>query len=252
MTSIGFSSHAPVPFPVTWTMKKDDLPKYLTDIEALKKDFPTLQLYNGLEIDFVPGKVAPADFQQLLDYTIGSIHFVDFFPDGKPWEIDGSPIVFKDGLNKIFKNSFKDAVSRYFELTREMIDTSCPTIVGHLDKIKIQNHDGEFFSESDPWYQQQMIETLNKIADSGAIVEINTRGIYQKKSHTTYPSPWVIELMRLRHIPVTINSDAHHPDDLINQFEETASLLYTLGYRKISILRDGSWQPVNLDPNGIV
>jgi histidinol-phosphatase (PHP family) len=252
MASIGFSSHAPVPFSVSWTMKKDELVKYLAEIEALKKVYPRLQLYKGLEIDFIPDTVAPKDFEHLLDYTIGSIHFVESFADGKPWEIDGSPIVFKDGLTKIFKDSYKDAVSRYFELTRQMIETSCPTIVGHLDKIKIQNHEGKFFSESDAWYQHQMTETLNMIADSGAIVEINTRGIYQKKSHTTYPSPWVIELMRLRHIPVTISSDAHDPEDLINQFEETASLLYTLGYRKISILKDGSWQPVNLAPDGIV
>jgi histidinol-phosphatase (PHP family) len=252
MASIGFSSHAPVPFSVSWTMKKDELVKYLAEIEALKEVYPRLQLYKGLEIDFIPDTVAPKDFEQLLDYTIGSIHFVESFADGKPWEIDGSPIVFKDGLTKIFKDSYKDAVSRYFELTRQMIETSCPTIVGHLDKIKIQNHEGKFFSESDTWYQHQMTETLNMIADSGAIVEINTRGIYQKKSHTTYPSPWVIELMRLRHIPVTISSDAHDPEDLINQFEETASLLYTLGYRKISILKDGSWQPVNLAPDGIV
>jgi histidinol-phosphatase (PHP family) len=250
LQSMGFSSHAPVPFDVKWAMQNDDLPNYLDEIEKLQKH-SAIQLYKGLEVDFVPGKVSPNDFKDKLDYTIGSIHFVEYFPDGRPWEIDGSPIVFKHGLKEIFNNNYKDAVTRYFQLTREMIDQACPTIVGHLDKIKIQNHEGEFFSESDPWYQHEITETLNKIADAGAVVEINTRGIYQKKSHTTYPSPWIIELMRLRHIPITVSSDAHQTDDLINQFEETASLLFTLGYRKISILKDGSWKPVNLSPNGI-
>jgi histidinol-phosphatase (PHP family) len=249
--SIGFSSHAPVPFELTWAMKKEDVPKYLAEIESVKKDFPAMEIYKGMEIDFIPDIVSPNDFKTQLDYTIGSIHFVDYFPDGRPWEIDGSPVVFKNGLEMIFRNNFKEAVSRYFELTREMIDKACPDIVGHLDKIKIQNHEGQFFSESDAWYQHEVTETLNKIADAGVIVEINTRGLYQKKSHTPYPSPWVIELMRQRHIPITVNSDAHTPDDLVNQFAETASLLFTLGYRKISILRDGSWTPVNLTPNGI-
>lgn len=250
MLSVGFSSHAPVPFDLPWAMKSSDLTNYLSEIEALQKT-SKIQLYKSLEIDFIPGKISPHDFKNKLDYTIGSIHFVDYFPGGKPWEIDGSPIVFRDGLNQIFRGSFKDAVTRYFELTRQMINQACPSIVGHLDKIKIQNHDGEFFSESDPWYQQAVIETLNLIAESGAIVEINTRGLYQKKSHTSYPSPWIIELMRLRHIPITLCSDAHSPDDLTNQFPETAALLFTLGYRKISILRDGSWESVNLTPDGI-
>lgn len=251
MESVGFSSHAPVPFDLKWAMKKVDLKSYLLEIEALRKS-SKIQLYKGLEVDFVPGKVSPNDYKDQLDYTIGSIHFVDYFSDGKPWEIDGSPIVFRDGLEQIFKGSFEDAIIRYFELTREMIDKACPTIIGHLDKIKIQNHDGEFFSESDSWYQHAVTETLNKIADSGAIVEINTRGLYQKKSHTPYPSPWIIELMRLRNIPITMCSDAHDPKDLTNQFPETAALLFTLGYRKISILRDGSWESVNLTPDGIV
>ncbi|HEY0655344.1 MAG TPA: histidinol-phosphatase [Chryseosolibacter sp.] len=251
MKSIGFSSHAPVPFDLTWAMSMADLQSYLSEIEALQKT-SSIQLYKGLEIDFIPGRVSPNDFKSKLDYTIGSVHFVDYFPDGRPWEIDGSPIVFRDGLNQIFNGSFRDAVTRYFELTLQMIDKACPTIIGHLDKIKIQNHDGQFFSESDSWYQHSVTEVLNKIADSGAIVEINTRGLYQRKSHTPYPSPWVIELMRLRHIPITLCSDAHTPDDLINQFPETAALLFTLGYRKISILRDGSWESVNLTPDGLV
>jgi histidinol-phosphatase (PHP family) len=250
LLSMGFSSHAPVPFDVKWAMKKEELPQYLADIELLRRGSP-IELYKGLEVDYVPGKVSPNDFKDQLDYTIGSIHFVEYLNNGRPWEIDGSPIVFKEGLREIFNNDYRAAVMRYFELTREMIDKACPTIVGHLDKIKIQNHDGEFFSESDPWYQHEVTETLNKIADAGAIVEINTRGIYQKKSHTTYPSPWIIELMRLRHIPITVSSDAHQTEDLTNQFQETAALLFTLGYRKISILRDGSWEPVNLTPNGL-
>lgn len=250
LRSMGFSSHAPLPFDVPWAMKKERLENYLAEIEAVRKT-TAVEIYKGLEIDYVPGNVSPADYERDLDYTIGSIHMVEYFNNGKPWEIDGAATLFKEGLAEIFNNNYRDAVTRYFELSREMIDKSRPTIIGHLDKIKIQNHEGEYFSESDSWYQHEVIETLNKIADAGVIVEVNTRGLYQKKSHTPYPSPWIIELMRQRHIPITLSSDAHRPDDLINQFQETASLVFTLGYRKISILRDGSWQPVNLTPDGI-
>jgi histidinol-phosphatase (PHP family) len=252
MTSIGFSGHAPVPFPCTWCMKKENLTAYLNEIDSLKRHYPERQLYKGLEIDYVPGVVTPADFKNVLDYTIGSIHFIDKFPEGKPWEIDGSHAVFLEGLAKIFNNNIRDAVSRYFELTRKMIEAGCPDVVGHLDKIKIQNEGGKLFHESDSWYREEISLTLDRIRQAGVIIEVNTRGVYQKKSETSYPSPWILEMIHARGIPVTLSSDAHHPRDITSQFEETAATLLAIGFKKISILKDGSWKPVTLNPEGIV
>jgi histidinol-phosphatase (PHP family) len=250
VTTLGFSSHAPVPFHCEWCMKKERLKSYLAEIESLAKAHNDIEIYKGLEIDFIPETISPADFKKQLDFTIGSIHFIDQFEDGKNWEVDGNHVLFMNGLQKIFNNDIREAIKRYFELTRQMVELSHPDIVGHLDKIKIQNEHSSLFSESDHWYQEEITHTLNVIANAGSIIEVNTRGIYQKKSVTTYPSPWILEMIRMRNIPITINSDAHHPKDLINQFNETAHLLYTLGFRKICILRDGSWQPVNLTPDG--
>jgi histidinol-phosphatase (PHP family) len=251
VVSLGFSSHAPVPFDCAWCMKKEDLQPYLDNIESLKAGQPPVQLYKGMEVDYIPGVLSPRDLRPLLDYTVGSVHFIDRFPDGKPWEIDGSHQVFLAGLEAIFYNDIQAAVSRYFELTREMISTAPPDILGHLDKIKIQNAEDKFFHETDKWYRHEVIRTLDAVAGTEVIIEVNTRGLYQKKSATTYPSPWILEEILQRSIPVTVSSDAHHPKDLVNQFEQTAALLVAIGFRKISILRDGSWQPVTLTPDGI-
>jgi histidinol-phosphatase (PHP family) len=131
-----------------------------------------------------------------------------------------------------------------------MIQISTPDIVGHLDKVKMHNSDDLFFSEKEMWYREEVLKTLDVIADAGIILEVNTRGIYKKKT-TTYPSPWVISMALEKDIPVTINSDAHHPDDLIGQFPETAQLLLETGYSKISVLNDGIWKQFDLTPNGI-
>lgn len=252
VTSLGFSSHAPVPFDCAWCMKKENVTAYLDNIEQLKATQPSLQLYKGMEVDYIPGMVSPSDFRPVLDYTVGSIHFIDRFPDGKPWEIDGSHTVFLSGLEAIFGNDIRAAITRYFELTREMIINARPEVVGHIDKIKIQNPGNKFFNESDAWYRHEVMKTLDAITGSGMIVEVNTRGLYQKKSTTPYPSPWMLEEILRRNIPITISSDAHHPKDLVNQFEQMAPLLVAIGFRKISILRDGSWQPVTLTPDGLV
>jgi histidinol-phosphatase (PHP family) len=250
--SLGFSSHAPVPFDCKWCMPKDKLAAYLEQIDTLKISHQDIELYKSLEIDFIPGVISPFEFKDELDYTIGSIHFIDKLPDNTPWEIDGTHAVFKEGYEKIFNSNIRDVLVRYFELTREMIYASDPTIIGHLDKIKIQNIDGKYFNETDQWYKDEVLKTLKLIEQAESIVEVNTRGIYQKKTTTTYPSPWILEIIRDKNIPITISSDAHHPDDLTNQFEQTSELLLKMKFKKLSILSEGKWKQLPFDNHGII
>lgn len=248
--TIGFSSHAPLPFPCAWCMRAESFPSYDGDVDELKHN-SHIQVYKGLEVDYVSGVIGPADFKKHLDYTIGSVHFVEAFRDGRYWEIDNAHNIFVNGLNEIFNGDIKAAISRYYEITREMLLNSTPEIVGHLDKIKIHNPDDKYFNESDGWYRNEVEKTLQTIQQTGVIVEVNTRGLYQKKSSTTYPSPWILEKIHALKIPITLSSDAHHPKDIFALFTEAATMLNTIGFRAISILIDGNWQAVNLTPHGI-
>ena len=251
LISIGFSSHAPLPFERPWAMKRERFGEYLSEVNSLKATNPP-EVYAGLEVDFVPGAVGPSWFRERLDYMIGSVHFVDAFDDGTPWEIDNTNLVFRDGLKKIFRSDAKAAVSRYYELTREMILTDPPDIVGHMDKIKMQNSAEVIFSEDDSWYRDEIRMTIDALKKSGCTVDVNTRGIYQKKSNTTYPSPWIIEMLCEQNIPVTLSSDAHHSKDLINTFTEAAIILSKCGYKTIQVLHEGQWQPYRFNERGII
>ncbi len=211
-----------------------------------------MEIYAGLEVDYIPGVTGPRNFSEQLDYTIGSIHFADTLPDGTPWEVDGPHNKFLEGLEKIFHNKIRDVVTRYFELTCHMLEDSPPTILGHMDKIKIQNTGHPLFQESDTWYREEVMKTIERITKSGTIVEVNTRGLYQKKSVTPYPSPWILELLHQKNIPVTLSSDAHHPDDLVNQFLETASLLKKIGFKKLSVLSKGEWKQFDFNETGVI
>lgn len=256
LIAYGFSSHAPLPFPSSWAMNTERIEDYLGEIENLKTRFNhDLQLYTGLETDYIPGKVDPYRWKEKypqIDYVIGSIHFVDEFKDGRLWEIDGAHSVFLDGLEKIFKGDIKAAITRYFELTREMVSTSTPDVVGHLDKIKIQNAGNKFFEEYAPWYQKEVTKTLQCIRETGSIVEVNTRGIYTHKTHSPYPSRWIIEKMLEMKIPLTLSSDAHHPEQVIAHFERTAFLLSEIGVKKLRILYNNEWTDVGFDRHGIL
>lgn len=246
--TIGFSSHAPIPFPCKWCISNEAFPQYLEEIGSLKPLFPALNIYKGLEIDFIPGIMSPADFSSVLDYTIGSIHFVEQF-EGTHWEIDNTREVFDKGLTRIFHGDIRKAITRYYELTREMMENTPPDILGHLDKIKV-NAKHYAIDESEGWYRDEIDKTLKVIAASKTIVEVNTRGLYKEKSATPYPSPWILERIRDAGISIMLNSDAHHPDDLTREFVPTLSLLSDIGFKHLSLLHRGIWIKIPLDEYG--
>lgn len=247
MIALGLSSHAPVPFHTKWCMQPERFAVYLDEINKEKERSGNLQIYGGLEVDFIPGMVSPLTYKDKLDYTVGSVHFVN-----ETWEIDHTYDVFMQGLTNMFGGSIRKAVARYYELTREMLQNATPDILGHMDKVKMHNRGDKFFMEDEPWYTEQIDLTLSAIAKAGSIVEVNTRGIYQNKTDTTYPSPWILQEIHKRNIPITLSSDAHHPDDLVNRFPETARELINIGFKKIRILLNGRWTDVSFNENGIV
>jgi histidinol-phosphatase (PHP family) len=121
-----------------------------------------------------------------------------------------------------------------------------------MDKIKMHNRGDRFFMEEEPWYREQIDLTLDAVAEAGCIVEVNTRGLYQNKTDTTYPSPWILQEILRKNIPVILSSDAHHPDDLVNHFPETARDLVNIGFKKIRILLNGKWTDVAFGEQGII
>ncbi|MDQ4139880.1 MAG: histidinol-phosphatase [Bacteroidota bacterium] len=256
LKAYGFSSHVPLPFPARWSMKRENMENYLAEIKILRDIYQErgLQIYAGLEVDFIPDVIGPqSSFVQeaKLDYTVGSVHFVDAFPDGRPWEMDGPTTLFKEGLDQIFHNDIQALVRRYFGLTRQMVQEQCPDIIGHLDKIKMQNKPEFLFSEEADWYRAELLQTLDVIAAFGAIVEVNTRGLYQNKTVEVYPSRWVLKEMHQRQIPVTLSSDAHKPTEVARFFEQAAEVLQEVGYTHLRVLWNNTWQDLPFTLQGI-
>lgn len=253
--SIGFSSHFPLPFTTKWAMIAERLPDYLAQIESLRNKYAgKIEIYTGAEVDYVPGQLTVKDVavqSAELDYTIGSVHFVDCYYDGTPWQVDDRHLEFLKGLKEIFRYDIQSAVRRYFSLTREMVKETQPTIIGHLDKIKVQNWDNQFYEENERWYHNEVVATLETIQRHGCILEVNTRGIYKRRALHTFPSPWILEIARELNIPITLSCDAHHPDELKLEFKKTAAMLRELGYQTLHVLSNGTWIEAEFDSLGI-
>jgi histidinol-phosphatase (PHP family) len=246
----GFSDHAPIPDAGFGAMDIQDLPNYLQEVDRLKEQYgDRIQIYKSLEVDYIP-EMINVESQHIrdadLDYTIGAVHYVNFFDDGRPWGFEASSENFERGIREIFQGDVQAAMSRYYELIREMVLNFCPDVVAHLDRIKKLNKGDRFFSEKEGWYRNEVIQTLEVIAGSGTVMEVNTKSFYKKELEDTYPGKWVLEISREMGIPVNIGSDAHHPDDITKGFDHTSRLLREVGYTTTRIFLDGIWQEVEL------
>jgi len=244
--ALGFSSHAPIPDFKTYVMDDSQLQTYCDTIRNLQIKYRNnIQIYLGLEIDYIPAVLGPGSpqFSCLgLDYKIGSVHFIKNPSNGQYWELDESSEGFEKIIEEIFKGKIQDFISYYYLLLRQMIRQHNPDIIGHLDLIKKFNSNSDYFSEDAPWYVAEVRQTLQAIAAAGSILEINTGGIARGYLKTPYPSAWIIAEARKLGIPIILSSDAHLPGSVNAGFEQAIALLHKAGYFFQRRLVNGRWQ----------
>ncbi|HOY30516.1 MAG TPA: histidinol-phosphatase [Bacteroidales bacterium] len=241
---LGFSAHAPLPIETAWNLAQSDLEPYCAEITRLKEKYKDeIEVLLSLEIDYIPGvskDVLSYKKQYGLDYTIGAVHLVKNPDNNELWFIDGPESNFDRGVKNIFKNDIRQAVECYFTVLNEMIKTQKADIIAHFDKVKMNNRQ-RYFHEKDNWYQNLLRKTIEIIAQSKSIVEVNTRGIYTGKCDSLYPGTDVLKQCFEMDIPLTINSDAHKPADINSYFAETEQILKDIGYKSIRIYKNDCW-----------
>lgn len=251
---LGFSEHSPLPFPNTFALQQGKIGEYAAEVRRLKRQnycyTASLQgtvapvLFAGLEMDYIPG--ISENFHHIrqqyhLDYIIGSVHLVLNEKADGLWFIDGpSSQIYDDGLTFYFNGDIKKAVTAYYRQLQQMIQQETFDVIGHFDKIKMHNQN-RFFNEEESWYRSLVFETLNNIKEKNLMVEVNTRGIYKKRSSTLFPGEWVLKEINQMGIPVIISSDAHTPVELTSLFDETVNQLIALGFTSVRLLTEKGW-----------
>ena len=242
----GFSSHAPLPFDTFWNMRPDDLPEYKAEFFRLKEKYAgQIELYIGLEIDYIHDLFSTREaFYSTddLDYLIGSVHYLDPLPTGGFMSVDGSFDKFHHGLTTIYDGDVQSVVSRFFEVSRAMVEKGGFRIVGHVDKITLNASKCDGFSIRDSQYINGIGDLFTLIKEKEMIVEINTKSLMGKGF--TYPDIQFFPLLRELQIPVTVNSDCHYPTNILEGFAPAYKALKTAGITTVHQLVNGSWQAV--------
>jgi|WetSurSiteA1Bulk_404760.scaffolds.fasta_scaffold00960_2 histidinol-phosphatase (PHP family) len=252
----GYSSHAPVPFASKWNMAADKLAEYLAEIGRIKKAYgDKIQVYAGLEIDYIEGirgrRFSGPD-NISLDFAIGSVHYIGQFPDQSYFCFDGQPEAFFNGIELLYRNDFRKAITAYFQSVMHMTEFDQPDIIGHLDKIKMHNSTRAYLDESEKWYTDLVEETLEIILQQDCIVEVNTRGLYKHNPPMLYPGISILKRIFQKNIPIILNSDAHQPGELSLGFSHAAELLLDIGFRSFRVLLDDRWQDIAFDQKGLL
>ena len=254
--ALGFSGHAPVPFPNTFAIPDAQYSAYCDEVRALKVEYADrIDIRLGLEIDYIPGvqeDFAPLVAQGGLEYTIGSVHLIphpdsretlrQLVADGSPdarrriadalWFIDGPrQETYDDGLQRLFHGDIRAAVRAFFHQNNAMIERNRPTVIGHFDKIVRHNRD-RYFRYDEHWFRDLLYETVELIRESGCIAEVNTRGLYKGRHTDFYPARDTLRHMNTLGIPVLVGTDAHEPANL-DRFDGAYEFLHDIGYRNV-------------------
>ncbi|MDR0402232.1 MAG: histidinol-phosphatase [Treponema sp.] len=259
LAAIGFSSHAPIAkktgIKTSWHLPDEKLDEYLETVLAAKKRWRgRLEVFLGLEVDYIQGLCGPADgdYQSLpLDYIIGSVHFAA--PPERGFTVDAPEEEFLAGFRDIFQGDGTALYNAYYDAYRGMIEEGGFDIAGHLDLVKKNNGLYRFFSPEDPAYGKRLLETADCLAaasgrparettGNGAfpvVVEVNTGGMNRGRVSEPYPSRAVLKLLRERNVPLTVTADAHSAEHLGGHYEEARNAMMDAGYSSALRLAEG-------------
>lgn len=244
-SAFGFSGHTPMPVDDNWHIPQADFPRYVEEIGSLKEQYQgQIELYGGLEFDYLEQEqfLQGSQWIELLDYTIGSLHY--FYCDSEHGYLsfDGSRTDFELLLEIRFKGDIRQMVEHYFALQIEMVNNFSFSFLAHCDLIKKLNTDNRYFSATASWYQVAYRELLSAVKASGHRLEINSGGLARQAVAELYPSSEIIAQAVELKIPLVLCSDAHRSSHLGHHFNEARTLLLQQGAKEICTLSEGRWQ----------
>lgn len=209
---------------------------YVRTLRALQRQYAgRLRIAVGMEQDYF----APVQNRAALDYIIGSVHYLRD-DAGRYYAVDGAPEELDACVAQMCGGDAMAMVRAYYALVVENVRRFRPEVVGHFDLVKKNNRGGRLFDENDPAYRAAALEALAACADTGAVFELNTGGIFRGACDAPYPSRFLLEALCARGARVTVNADAHCTEALRYGFDEALALLREIGFARVTVLENGA------------
>lgn len=213
LREIGFSDHNPLPNGLAGNVRMDEseLDDYVADVLRLRERYRgRIDVKLGIEMDYLEGLeayCAAMIARYPWDYVIGSVHYLDADCRTGSWQ---------KGLADY---------GRYLELMRGLAQSGLFDIVAHFDVVKRSGRNPTHREAAD------ITLTLEEIKRAGLCIEINTSGYRHAElaRPEPYPGLAIVEEALAMRIPLTVNSDAHAPDQVGLRFPEIEEWLAARG-----------------------
>lgn len=219
LDTIGVATHSYAPQSVDYCIKKEDVPKFIEEVRALKEKYADkIRVLCGVEQDYV--STYPTD---KFDYSIGSVHY--FIVGDNMYDVDLCEEAFLNVVNTVFGGDFYAAAENYYATLEKVIEKTNADIIGHFDLVTKFNEGDKHFDTKHPRYVQAYQRALYKLLKTGKPFEINTGVISRGHKTAPYPSADIIKIIKENGGTLMLNSDAHHAKNVAYQFDIWQKLL---------------------------
>ncbi len=225
--SLGFSGHSPMYYLADWTMTKDSLWDYISDVKKVKEKYrDKIDILCGIELDSDFCYTNPDDF----DFVIASVHQID--GRNKIYSVDLSPDELTECVNLVFGGDWNQMAEHYFESVADFVLTWPCDVVGHFDLITKFNGKTPLFDEDNEVYKASALKALDRILDSkpDILFEVNTGAMYRKGNTKPYPAEFLMKRINERGGLITITSDSHCCESLDFAFEQMIDYCKKCGF----------------------
>lgn len=226
---LGFSEHgyrfkqAKSMFTNPWIDERqtEDLEEYVGLVLEAKKQGLPVKL--GIELDYIPGK--EKEIEEFLkpypwDYVIGSVHWIN------DWGFDLE--IMKDRWQE---QPIIKSYQEYFSILENLLTSNLFDILGHIDVIKVYGHKPDL--KDTELLHNIYDKSINQIKKSNMTVEVSTAGL-RKPVGELYPDPEIMRRLADNNIPLIINSDAHKPQHVGEDFDKGIKYIKEYGINQIS------------------
>ncbi len=236
LTSLGFSIHTPMPYPVCWTIPSGRMADYIAEARRLKTAYQDqINVYCGAEWDLYSAERALG-----FDYVIGSIHHIP--GNSMLYGVDSTPEETKEYLRAF--GSADAAAEAYFRQYEALSKIEEVDIVGHLDLLTKFDEQGSFFQPDSERFMKAALEAVDVLIAAGKIFEINTGAISRGYRTTPYPSAMLLREIIRRGGRITVSADAHRALDVNFQFAESEALARACGATELWQFNGKGFEPV--------
>ena len=189
LTHLGFTGHSYLPFDPCG-IPNEKLADYHAAVLSERERYgDALRIFLGIEQDYFSGKRADG-----YDFALGSVHFVRCGEEHLC--VDKSAEETRYIIDSCFGGDPYAYAEVYFSLVGDVIAVTGADIVGHFDLLRKFDEDGKVFDESHPRYRAAVLAALDRLAEDGAIFEINTGAISRGYRTHPYPSSEILNYIK--------------------------------------------------------